>query len=317
MQCMEVWGGNQITDAGVVMAGLDAWVYCRPFGGVDNGGDVYYVSSCATGRITRLLVADVSGHGQAVSSVAGQLRALMRKHVNQIDQSRFVGAMNQQFGGLSKTGCFATALVTTFFAPTRSLSICNAGHPPPLLYRAVTKTWSYLDQRTTCGDEFGGNIPLGIMDLANYDQFDVRLRVGDLVVCYTDSLIEARDGSGAMLGRDGLLRLANQIDTGEPARLMNRLLAAVEGWCGGGGLCDDDVTVLVFRPNGLASAAPMRERAVASLRVVRGFLASLWNDGEAAALPEFTLANVGGAIFGPLNQLWARRRGRGKVVLDP
>ena len=63
MQCMEVWGGNQTADSGVIMAGLDAWVYSKPFGGADGGGDVYYVSSCATGRITRLLVADVSGHG--------------------------------------------------------------------------------------------------------------------------------------------------------------------------------------------------------------------------------------------------------------
>src|SRR5687768_18611008 len=56
-------GGNQPADSGVVMAGLDAWVYCRPYHGAAAGGDVYYVSSCATGRITRLLVADVSGHG--------------------------------------------------------------------------------------------------------------------------------------------------------------------------------------------------------------------------------------------------------------
>ena len=49
-------------------------------------------------------------------------------------------------------------------------------------------------------DQFGGNIPLGIMDLANYDQFDVRLKVGDLVVCYTDSLLEARDASGEIRG---------------------------------------------------------------------------------------------------------------------
>src|SRR5919107_1849739 len=97
MQCMEVWGGNQIVDSGVVMAGLDAWVFCRPFGASDAGGDVYYVSSCATGRITRLLVADASGHGSAVCDVAANLRTLMHKHVNQIEQTRFVRSMNQQF----------------------------------------------------------------------------------------------------------------------------------------------------------------------------------------------------------------------------
>src|SRR5205809_1860362 len=125
MQCMEVWGGNTLVDNSVKMPGLDAWVYAKPYQNSDAGGDVHYVSSCATGRITRLLVADVSGHGAAVCDVAGQLRGLMRKHVNQIDPSRFVQSMNQQFATMAKAGCFATAVVTTFFAPTNELSLCN------------------------------------------------------------------------------------------------------------------------------------------------------------------------------------------------
>ena len=63
MQCMEVWGGSQVTSSGVELAGLDVWVYSKPFGEAQRGGDVYYVSSCASGRISRLLLADVSGHG--------------------------------------------------------------------------------------------------------------------------------------------------------------------------------------------------------------------------------------------------------------
>src|SRR5205814_3709017 len=49
LQCMEVWGGNQVVDSGVVMAGLDAWVYSRPVNDDEGGGDVHYVSSCAAG----------------------------------------------------------------------------------------------------------------------------------------------------------------------------------------------------------------------------------------------------------------------------
>ncbi len=99
MTCMEVWGGNQPVDNGVVMAGIDAWVYSRPYAGpagtASAGGDVYFVSSCATGRITRLLVADVSGHGTAVGDIAISLRTLMRKYVNFLDPLRFVGEMNR------------------------------------------------------------------------------------------------------------------------------------------------------------------------------------------------------------------------------
>src|ERR1700733_14516557 len=130
MQCMEVWGGNQPVDSGVVMAGLDAWVYCRPYAGgaiepAEAGGDVYFVSSCATGRITRLLVGGVSGHGTAVSDVASSLRSLMRKYVNYLDPRKFVGEMNRRFAELSKDGCFATAVVTTFFSPTNQVTFCK------------------------------------------------------------------------------------------------------------------------------------------------------------------------------------------------
>src|SRR4051812_46402703 len=90
MVCMEVWGGCDATDAAVTLSGLDAWVYSRPYqqsagetatggdggGGDGGGGDVYYVSACATGRINRLLVADVAGHGAKVRDIAVQLRDL-------------------------------------------------------------------------------------------------------------------------------------------------------------------------------------------------------------------------------------------------
>src|SRR5260370_4365682 len=41
MQCMEVWGGGQVTSSGVELAGLDVWVYSKPFGQAQRGGDVY------------------------------------------------------------------------------------------------------------------------------------------------------------------------------------------------------------------------------------------------------------------------------------
>src|ERR1700739_2666576 len=118
MSCMEVWGGSQLTTRGVAMGGLDAWVYSKPFGQAQRGGDVYYASSCATGRITRLLLADVSGHGNSVASTAANLRTLMRRFVNRLDQTEFVRLLNQQFAALSKDGAFATAVAATVFEPS-------------------------------------------------------------------------------------------------------------------------------------------------------------------------------------------------------
>src|SRR5215212_176506 len=187
MTCMEVWGGCDAVDAAVTLSGLDAWVYSRPYEQAQGGGDVYYVSACATGRINRLLVADVSGHGEKVRAVAVQLRDLMRRFVNYIDQSKFVLSMNSRFVECSAAGCFATAVVTTFFAPTRTLSVCNAGHPPPLVWRSTTRQWSFLGEPSSDAQPStaGGNIPLGIMEFEDCDQFDVALDVGDLVLVYT------------------------------------------------------------------------------------------------------------------------------------
>src|SRR5512135_3431314 len=177
MSCMEVWGGSQLTTRRVEMGGLDAWVYSKPFGDAQRGGDVYYASSCATGRITRLLLADVAGHGNAVASTAANLRTLMRRFVNRLDQTEFVRLLNQQFMELSEGGTFATAIVSTFFAPSRRLTVCNAGHPRPLMYHAAQKRWDFLGHHSPgeAVKSTPSNIPLGMIDVSDYEQFDVEL----------------------------------------------------------------------------------------------------------------------------------------------
>lgn len=307
MQCMEVWGGNRSADSGVVMPGLDAWVYSRPYGDSDDGGDVYYVSSCASGRITRLLVADVSGHGASVQSVAVSLRRLMRRFVNHIDQARFVTEMNSAFSGITRNGGFATAVVNTFFAPTMTLSVCNAGHPAPLHYQASKRQWRLLEQRSSAdaaarNDDAPANLPLGIIDLSDYDQFHVRLAVGDLVLCYTDSLIESCQPDGCtMLGQQGFLRLMNELPVGDPATLITRVQARLSELCQPN-LTGDDVTMLLFRPNGLSSDRPLLERLMVPWMVTKEVLRSWWRRDKAAPVPEASVANLGGQFIEPLSQ---------------
>ncbi|HMB96015.1 MAG TPA: PP2C family protein-serine/threonine phosphatase [Tepidisphaeraceae bacterium] len=302
MTCMEIWGGNQTADNAVTMSGLDAWIYSKPYGQADGGGDVYYVSSCATGRITRLLLADVSGHGKMVADIATVLRRLMQKYVNFIDQSSFVTSMNHQFTELSAAGCFATAIVSTFFAPTNELTLCIAGHPSPLIYRAATKRWSYLAE---VNDESSTNIPLGIDQITDWMQFGVELNLGDLVLCYTDSLIESHGNDGEMLGLAGLLEIANQIELNDPGVFTRTLLDAIASRAEGN-LSMDDVTVLLFRPNGARSASFM-QRAFAPIRMLAGVACSILPGSRPAPWPEMSLANIGGAVFAPMSRYWSKR----------
>jgi hypothetical protein len=305
MQCMEVWGGNQAADNGVTMAGLDVWVYSKPFGGSAGGGDVYYVSSCATNRILRLMVADVSGHGQAVQDLALELRRLMRRYVNHIDQVQFVRSMNEQFGKLSEAGIFATAIVSTFFAPTGRLTLCNAGHPPPLLYRSAKREWAYLEEVAAIENSDPVNMPLGILDISDYATFDVPLKLDDIILCYTDSLVESRGRNGQLLGQLGLLEILRALPLADATTLIPDLLAAIATRAERN-LTEDDVTVLVFRPNGLGRRRPsLRQQAIAAGKMIGAMARATRPGGEPVPWPDFKLPNLGGALVGPLNRLWS------------
>ncbi len=311
MQCMEVWGGSQLTAQCVEFGGLDAWVYSKPFGTAHAGGDVYYASSCATGRISRLLLADVAGHGNAVADTAADLRTLMRRFVNRLDQTEFVRLLNQQFSVLPRTGAFATAIVTTFFEPSRRLTVCNAGHPRPLLYRAARRQWDFLGTNTATLRAAPSNIPLGLFEAAEYEQFDIELEPGDCLVSYTDALIEARVGDGEMLREDGVLGMVRALGDVPPDQLTEKLLAEIEVRYPGG-LAEDDVTVLVVRANGRKLNYSFGEKLHALGRFMSTLIRSVNPRAERAPLPDASLANIGGAIIPALGRRW-----RAKSALKP
>ena len=270
MQCMEVWGGNTAVDNGVVMPGLDVWVFGRPYEDQSSGGDVHYLSSCASGRITRLLVADVSGHGVKVNDVAIKLRGLMRRFVNTLKQGKFVGTLNSEFASLADAGCFATAVVATYFGPMRTLTLSLAGHPRPMVFRSAERRWSVLDTPGDAGDGMH-NLPLGVFEETTYDELKLRLGDGDLVLFYTDSVMEVRDAQGRMLGEAGVCRLLDEVTKeaqsetsasldGEGASafaggLVRRFFDRVQAL---GGRPDDDVTLLLLRPNEVAARSGLR-----------------------------------------------------------
>lgn len=243
LRCMEVWGGNRGIEQSFELPGLDVWLYSRPIGNADNGGDVYYLSSCASGRISRLLLADVSGHGPEVSQLAIKFRELMRRNINTISQAGFVGSMNQEFVGFNQESRFATALVGTFFSSTRILQLCTAGHPQPLLFRAKTSHWEIVDLNAAPAST--GNIPLGILNEVDYGQSELPLEAGDMLLAYTDGIMEARVGEGEILGSNGLLQLVNSLDATKPGELLSTLIARFQEMAKAP--IDDDYSALLIR----------------------------------------------------------------------
>ena len=80
IECKEVFGGIQNKDievsAGKVIASIYSSACC---GG--RGGDIYYFGVCRDGEITRLAVADVAGHGEAVTQVSQYVYDSLKEHM--------------------------------------------------------------------------------------------------------------------------------------------------------------------------------------------------------------------------------------------
>ncbi len=72
-------------------------------------------------------------------------------------------------------------------------------------------------------------MPLGILDMVDYQQSDVEMDAGDLMVLYTDALSEAHDAAGEMLCESGLLRVVKGWARPTRPRSSTALLAAVGG----------------------------------------------------------------------------------------
>jgi serine phosphatase RsbU (regulator of sigma subunit) len=305
MNCMEVWGGSQLTQRSVQFSGLEAWVYCKPHGQAAKGGDVIYASSCATGRITRLLLADVAGHGKAVAGTAADLRLLMRRFVNRLDQTELVRLLNQQFSGLSERAVFATAIVTTFFAPTRRLIVCNAGHPRPLIYRADRREWNVLGQSDDAPSAGPRNLPLGILSMSDYDQFDIELQDGDCLLAYTDALIESQDADGEELGESGVQRILQLMGEVDAPRLIPALLGEISDRFPEN-LSSDDVTVLVVRATSKRIRHSLLDRLGALARLIGATIGAIRPGAERPPLPDLNAANICGPIVPALERRWRK-----------
>lgn len=295
MACMEVWGGNQATERSFSMLGLETWIYSLPYQQAAGGGDVYYISRCATGRITRLLIADISGHGASVAETGERLRSLMRRHVNHVEQRQFLAEMNREFGEVRHSGGFATAVAASFFSPDGRIAVTNAGHPPPLIYSGRTGHWAILETGGSEDSPDLADFPLGMLEEMDYGEIRIDTHPGDLLIFYTDSLIESRNAAGDMLGPKGLLSLVHLIDAGQPSELIPELLRRIAE-LSPENLTDDDVTVLVMRPTGTGTTVPVANRLKAPWRFIGGCVRAFLT-GNRLPLPEFTWANFGGSML--------------------
>lgn len=165
--------------------GLDVVVGYEP-ADITQGvcGDFYDVMPLPDGR-TYLAVGDVCGHGMPAVEDMAQLRSAARAMAIQgLPPARILAQLNGFTEDISR-GRFATMAVAVFDSATGVLSYGLAGHPPPLLCRNGTGT---VVQLTAASGP-----ALGPIAGASYTEAAEHLTPGDVVLLYTDGLVERRE----------------------------------------------------------------------------------------------------------------------------
>lgn len=244
LMCNEVWGGNRKIVRALQLSSLTAWVASLPLNEDEGGGDLYYMSICGHDVISRVALADVSGHGRTVSATTEVLHRLFRENIDTWDQSDFMRGLNDTFL-LSGQNKYATAIILSFNRVTGQLAFCNAGQLPPLWYHARAKTWGWLNEDDGLAVTEALGLPIGLIPGTDYRQTVVALEPSDLLVLYTDGITEAENDAGQSLDREQLLNWAREAKKDSPEALGRALLErhhSFQGKCR-----SDDETLLVLQ----------------------------------------------------------------------
>ena len=220
-----------------VYGGFELYGRIQPMESV--GGDFYdYIP--ITDKILGLAIADVSGHGlPAALQVRDIYMGLRMGMARDFKIVRTVERLNQIIHKSTLTSRF----VSMFYGelePNGVFIYVNAGHPPPFHLSAAGEV-RYLDE---------GGAVLGPLADATYERGFVRLAPGDMVVLYTDGMIEATppEGSSEEFGIERLVEIARKSAGKSSKEIGEAMMKAVETYRGEGEAQDDRTVVVVTYP---------------------------------------------------------------------
>jgi sigma-B regulation protein RsbU (phosphoserine phosphatase) len=217
--------------------GVDIAFSSRPANTV--GGD-YYDAFLLDGAAERLLlvVADVAGKSVPAALLMATFQASLRTVASSATPlPDIVARMNDYACAHSLGGRrFTTAFFADFNPATRALTYIRAGHNVPILRRASGEL-ERLEE---------GDLPLGINPGTSFPSGSTTLAPGDLLLIYTDGVIEAVNEHDQEFGEARLLDLLRATPPESAAATLERFTSAVEAFAGTARQ-HDDITWLVFR----------------------------------------------------------------------
>jgi len=217
------------------LAGWDLHGLNEPSRGVS--GDYYQVVERSAGRECVLLIADVSGKGMAASLLTVSLQALSEGPIEDgLPPEEISARLSRLLFKRTPPEKYATAFLGVLTPATGVLRYTNAGHNPPLVIRTATAT------------ELGATgPPLGLLSTAVYKAGEVTLGPGDLLLLYTDGIVEAVDPDGEEYGLDRLKQVCQRHHGAAPAAIAEALDHDLLAFVRGTPFPDDRTIVLVRR----------------------------------------------------------------------
>lgn len=213
------------------MSGLELSGACHPAIGV--GGDYYDFLIFSEDQIG-LVIADVSGKGIPAALLMAGLQASVRSlAVPSRSPSEVNRRLNEMLYRSTSSSRYATFFLGMYDARSRVLTYSNAGHYPPL----------HMGSAGTHRLEADG-IPIGLLPEAEYREGQRQMHAGDLLVLYTDGIIEAPDADDREFGEARLIDILEKNRDKNLDEMVFIVLHELARWTGGGPGHDDATLVL-------------------------------------------------------------------------
>ena len=186
-----------------------------------------------------LVIADVAGHGVGAALIMAETRTFIRsqaQHFATTDQT--LRAINEfLYEDLDRAELFITMCYLRYDTASGRLAFANAGHPPPLVWRAASASCERLDAE---------GLILGVKKEVRFEEQRVALHPGDILLLFTDGITEAESPEGSFFGEERLAALLQDLHALPPEQLIEQLRQQV-GLFTGSGSFSDDVTLVVMK----------------------------------------------------------------------
>ncbi len=222
--------------------GVDIAFATRPANTV--AGDYYdaFLRTAPGGERLLLVVADVAGKSVPAALLMATFQAsLQALSANADSLDALVAGLNRYACAHSLDGRrFTTAFFAEIDPATRILRYINAGHNAPILRRASGRT----ERLETGGLPLG--IPAGGISGGGYESGEITLGAGDLLIVFTDGLVEAVNDAGEEFDEAGIFAILNSPPRQQAEATLKALMAEVDRFVGTARQ-HDDITCLVLR----------------------------------------------------------------------